>query len=252
MAPCLNPAVSSRPPPPGGAATGQSSDLVSKWVGESEKLVRQLFEAAHERRPAIIFIDEVDALATTRSDSESESSRRLKNELLVRMSDAKEGVLVLAATNLPWAIDPAVRRRFEKRVYIPLPDDTARLSLLRIHLGSTPHSLSDGAMASIARRTPGLSGADISVLVRDALMEPVRALQQASHFRVGADGLWEQCRASDRGARQMSLLQVPPQQLRTPEVTEAHFERALHGARPSVGRDDHAKFEQFTREFGSG
>ena len=92
----------------------------------------------------------------------------------------------------------------------------------------------------------------MSVLVRDALMEPVRGLQQATHFRQGADDMWEACGARDRGAKQMSLLQVPPQMLRTPEVTDAHFQAVIKGTRSSVGREDHAKFEQFTKEFGSG
>ncbi|KAL1519705.1 hypothetical protein AB1Y20_023215 [Prymnesium parvum] len=229
-----------------------SSDLVSKWVGESEKLVRALFEAASARRPAIIFIDEIDALATTRTDSESDSSRRLKNELLVRMSDAPEGVLVLAATNMPWALDPAVRRRFEKRVYIPLPDANARLALLKIHLGATPHRLSEGMCRTIAQRTEGFSGADMSVLVRDALMEPVRHLQQATHFRQGANGLWEACGPRDRGAQKISLMQVPAQALATPEVRDEHFARVLQRARPSVGKEDQSKYEEFTREFGTG
>ena len=167
-----------------------SSDLVSKWVGESEKLVRALFEEAARRRPAIIFIDEVDALASTRRDGESDASRRLKNELLVRMSAIESGVLVLGATNIPWELDAAVRRRFERRVYIPLPDEGARRELLRIHLGETPHSLAPSDLDRLASRTMGLSGADVSVLVRDALLEPVRALQAATHFRQGADGRW--------------------------------------------------------------
>ena len=72
----------------------------------------------------------------------------------------------------------------------------------------------------------------------------MRSLQQATHFRQAADGMWEACAPRDRGARQIGLLQVPPQQLRTPEVTVAHFERVLRTARPSVGKDDHAQFER--------
>ena len=87
-----------------------SSDLVSKWVGESEKQVRALFESAERRKPAIIFIDEVDALASARSENEAEASRRLKNELLVRMSGVGQGVLVLGATNVPWEIRPRRRK----------------------------------------------------------------------------------------------------------------------------------------------
>lgn len=229
-----------------------SSDLTSKWVGESEKLVRSLFEAAEARKPAIIFIDEVDALTTARTDDESEASRRLKNELLVRMSSVGDGVLVLGATNVPWALDAAVRRRFERRIYIPLPDTQSRESLLRIHLGRTPHTLSDSHIRHLARRTDGLSGADVSVLVRDALMQPLRDLQSATHFRIGADGAWVPCDARDRGAREMRLMQVPADNLSNPEVTPAHFDKALTTTRPSVAASDLRRHEAFTKEFGSG
>lgn len=220
-------------------------------MGESEKLVRALFESASQRQPAIVFIDEVDALCSSRSDSESDASRRLKNEMLVRMSAAAEGVLVLGATNIPWGLDPAVRRRFERRIYIPLPDEPARLALLRIALGSTPRSLQEADLQAVARRTDGLSGADISVLVRDALMEPVREMQQATHFRQERDGTWAPCAPAAQGARRMALMEVPAAMLKTPLVTAAHFERAVRSARPTVSQEDLAQQDKFTQEFGS-
>jgi vacuolar protein-sorting-associated protein 4 len=94
-----------------------SSDLVSKWMGESERLVKQLFTMARENKPAIIFIDEVDSLCGTRGEGESEASRRIKTEFLVQMQGVGHedtGVLVLGATNIPWALDMAIKRRFEK------------------------------------------------------------------------------------------------------------------------------------------
>jgi vacuolar protein-sorting-associated protein 4 len=229
-----------------------SSDLVSKWVGDSEKLVRALFDSATQRKPSIIFIDEVDALCSNRSDTDSEASRRLKNELLVRMSAAEDGVLVLGATNLPFALDPAVRRRFERRILIPLPDEAARSALLRIHLGQTPHTLSADEIAAVARRCEGLSGADVSVLVRDALMEPVRELQTATHFARDADGNWAPCAPNARGAKAMSLMEVPATALKTPKTIAAHFERALRAVRPTVGADDLRRHTEFEREFGAG
>lgn len=229
-----------------------SSDLVSKWVGESEKLVRTLFESAGAHTPAIVFIDEVDALATARSDGESEASRRLKNELLVRMSAAPDGVLVLGATNMPWELDPAVRRRFERRVYIPLPDRSARRELMTIHLGETPHCLSEKALADAAKRTRGLSGADLSCVVRDALMEPIRQLQHCDFFAQRGDGMWAPCERSAPGARQMSLMEVPPSQLAAPLVTNDHLEAALRSARPTVSAADLKRHEEFTREFATG
>jgi vacuolar protein-sorting-associated protein 4 len=130
-----------------------SSDLVSKWQGESERLVKQMFEMARESKPSIIFIDEIDSLCTARcpsytptlslssltlhcrSEGESESSRRIKTEFLVQMDGVgsnQSGVLVLGATNVPWELDPAMRRRFEKRVYIALPEPPARTTMFKV------------------------------------------------------------------------------------------------------------------------
>lgn len=214
--------------------------------------MRALFASAAARRPSVVFIDEVDALTSARGEGESDATRRLKNELLVRMSSVEDGVLVLGATNIPWGLDPAVRRRFERRVYIPLPDASARRSLLSIHLGSTPHSLTERDLESIARRADGLSGADVSVLVRDALMGPVREMQSATHFRPDAHGNLCPAAPTDRGAKPMALMDIPASRIGTPLVTAQHFERALTAVRPTVGADDLRQHEAFRREFGSG
>lgn len=164
-----------------------SSDLVSKWMGESERLVKQLFAMAREARPSIIFIDEVDSLCGTRSEGESEASRRIKTEFLVQMNgvsnDDQTNVLVLGATNIPWALDTAIKRRFEKRVYIPLPELDARRRIFELNIGSTPCQLSPKDLRLLASETEGYSGADIAVLVREALMQPVRRVMNATHFK---------------------------------------------------------------------
>lgn len=165
----------------------KSSDLVSKWLGESEKLVKNLFELARAHKPSIIFIDEVDSLCSARSENESESARRIKTEFLVQMQGVgqdMDGILVLGATNIPWVLDSAIRRRFEKRIYIPLPEEMARLAMFKIHLGNTAHTLTEENLRQLAKRTDRYSGADISIIVRDALMQPVRKVQTATHFKV--------------------------------------------------------------------
>ena len=151
-----------------------ASDLVSKWQGESERLVKTLFEMAREKKPSIIFIDEIDSIAGERSDGESESTRRIKTEFLVQMQGVgkgNDGVLVLGATNTPWSLDSAVRRRFEKRIYIGLPDPNARETMFKLHMGDTPNNLTPADFKWLAQNSHKFSGADCGVCVRDAIME---------------------------------------------------------------------------------
>jgi vacuolar protein-sorting-associated protein 4 len=113
---------------------------------------------AREQKPAIIFIDEVDSLCGTRGEGESEASRRIKTEFLVQMNGVGNddtGVLVLGATNIPWALDNAIKRRFEKRIYIPLPEAEARKRMFELNVGTTPCELAAKEYRDLAERTKG-------------------------------------------------------------------------------------------------
>jgi vacuolar protein-sorting-associated protein 4 len=150
-----------------------ASDLMSKYQGESEKMIRAVMEEARKRKPCIIFIDEIDSVGRKRKEDENESMRRIKNELLKQMDgigSKNEGVVVLAATNAPWEIDSALRRRFEKRVFVDLPEMEARLQILKIHLEGEPMRLKDSDFTRLANQTKGYSGSDLSSLCREALM----------------------------------------------------------------------------------
>lgn len=241
-----------------------SSDLVSKWLGESEKLVRNLFDLARQHKPSIIFIDEVDSLCSSRSDNESESARRIKTEFLVQMQGVgndTEGILVLGATNIPWVLDAAIRRRFEKRIYIPLPEEHARLTMFKLHLGNTFHILTEEDLKTLASKTEGYSGADISIVVRDALMQPVRKVQTATHFRRVSgpsrtnpeevvDDLLTPCSPGSPGAIEMTWMDVPGDKLYEPPVTLSDMLRSLATSKPTVNDEDMAKLEKFKEDFG--
>ncbi|XP_034282590.1 vacuolar protein sorting-associated protein 4A [Pantherophis guttatus] len=241
-----------------------SSDLMSKWLGESEKLVKNLFELARQHKPSIIFIDEVDSLCGSRNENESEAARRIKTEFLVQMQGVgnnNDGTLVLGATNIPWVLDAAIRRRFEKRIYIPLPEELARAQMFKLHLGNTPHNLTEADIHELARKTDGYSGADISIIVRDALMQPVRKVQSATHFKkvqgpsranpgVLVDDLLTPCSPGDPGALEMTWMEVPGDKLLEPLVCMSDMLRSLATTRPTVNAEDLLKVKKFTEDFG--
>ncbi|QPG75327.1 Vacuolar protein sorting-associated protein 4 [Brettanomyces nanus] len=243
-----------------------SSDLVSKWMGESERLVKQLFQMAHEQKPSIIFIDEVDALCGPRGEGESEASRRIKTELLVQMngvSSDSDGVLVLGATNIPWQLDSAIRRRFERRIYIPLPDSEARIDMFKLDIGDTPTALSSQDYHTLAQMTDGYSGHDVAVVVKDALMQPIRKIQTATHFckveetvkeEDGSEEIrvrYQACSPGMQGAIEMNWMDLDGDQMKEPELTMKDFIKSVKTNKPTVNKKDLEKFEEFTRDFGS-
>ena len=233
-----------------------SSDLVSKWMGESERLVKQLFTIAREAKPSVIFIDEVDALCGPRDGGASEASRRIITELLVQMNGVGQdqgGVLVLGATNIPWQLDAAVRRRFERRIYIPLPDSASRARMFELNVSETPTSLTPQDYKQLADMTEGYSGHDVAVCVKDALMQPVRKLQQATHFKDVTTGTQKKlmpCSPGDQGAVEMSWMDVEADELELPELGLKDFIRSVGTTRPTVNGDDLTRQIEFTNDFG--
>ncbi|KAH0794247.1 vacuolar protein sorting-associated protein 4B-like [Histomonas meleagridis] len=232
--------------------TVSTSDLVSKWLGESEKLIRALFDTARDRKPSIIFIDEIDSLLSERTDNDTEASRRIKTEFLVQLDGvgkSMDGILLLAATNTPWSLDPAVRRRFEKKIYIPLPDVEAREYLIGNRMKSTPHSLTQENIHTIAEMTDGFSGADLKILTREASFVSLRNLQSAQYFCEYQGMMWP-CNPDQPGAVPMNWKSIDPQKLHPPLVTMQDFLQALSKVRPSVSPEDLGRYEKWTQEFG--
>lgn len=167
-----------------------------------------------------------------------------------------DGVLVLGATNTPWELDPAMRRRFEKRVYIPLPEPSARASMFKIHVADTPHDLKEADFMHLARITDRFQGGDISNCVREALYTPVRLCQDATHFKRIPDPrgthatVWTPCSPGDDDAVEMSIYDIEGDQLLPPPLTLKHFLKAVANTKPSVAPQDITRHEDWTNEFG--
>lgn len=235
-----------------------SSDLMSKYMGESEKMIKELFRVANEKAPSIIFIDEIDSMCGNRSDNDTDSSRRVKTEFLVQMQGVgsqNEKVLVLGATNLPWALDPAVRRRFERRVLIPLPDMEARMYLIRNKLKGLDKNLSDKDIEHIATKTEGFSGSDLEILCRDSAFEPLHLAQQTDKFKkILKDGKQKYLPVprnyNGNDYITSSVYDLPSNSLELPELVREDLEAALTRSKSSVSKSDLKQYEEWTKQFG--
>jgi SpoVK/Ycf46/Vps4 family AAA+-type ATPase len=144
------------------------ADVLSMWIGESERNLSSLFDKARHSRPCVLFFDEIDALAYSRSKAQSEHTRQVVNEFLAQLdgfSADNQGVLILAATNMPWDVDPAMKRpgRFSRSVFVPPPDAQARARIVELKLAGVPHENIDSQV--IGATTPHFSGADIEGVV---------------------------------------------------------------------------------------
>ncbi|MGC8556794.1 MAG: AAA family ATPase, partial [Fervidicoccus sp.] len=159
-------------------------EVLSKWVGESEKAIREIFRRARQVAPTVIFFDEIDSITPARGlryDS-SGVTDRIVNQLLTEIDGIQplSNVVVIGATNRPDILDPALLRpgRFDRLVYIPPPDKKSRLDILKIHTRKVPLA-SDVDLEKLADMTEGYTGADLEALVREAVMLALREKLEA-------------------------------------------------------------------------
>ncbi|MDD4354094.1 MAG: AAA family ATPase, partial [Candidatus Nanoarchaeia archaeon] len=153
-------------------------EIMSKWVGEAEKQLRKIFDDAEKKAPSIIFIDEIDAIASKRQDNSGEVERRVVAQLLAIMDGLKgRKVIVMAATNRPNSLDPALRRpgRFDREIEIGVPSREGRLEIMKIHTRNMPLA-NDVNLLELANKTHGFVGADLEALCKEAAMNVIRKL----------------------------------------------------------------------------
>lgn len=206
-----------------------AATLVSKWLGESEKLVKRLYEIAKEKQPSIIFIDEVDSLTQARGEGENDAMRRVKTQLLMSMEglSSKKGdrVVTIGATNIPWEIDSAFRRRFQRRIYVTLPDIEARNAIFKIN--SKGIDLNPNIdFHELAVKTEKYSGSDIANICKEAIMSPIRDLDSADL--------------------------ITDTSIKARPVNHDDYLNALQNVKKSVSSNELARFEKWDNEFGAG
>ena len=157
-----------------------ASSLTSKYIGESEKLVRALFELAFEKTPSVVFIDEIESILSKRKEDENEAMKRLKTEFLIQFdgvgSSQDARVLIIGATNRPFDLDPAVVRRLPKRVYIGPFDTEERKFFIKEIISQNDNTITDEQYGKIAELCNNYSNSDLKELCREAAYEPLREI----------------------------------------------------------------------------
>jgi len=207
-------------------------EVLSKWVGESEKAIREIFRKARQAAPTVVFFDEIDAIAPARGMGiDTGVTERIVNQLLAEMDGIEklENVVVIAATNRPDILDPALLRpgRFDRLIYVPPPDKQARLEILKVHTRKVALD-EDVSLEELAERTEGYTGADLAALVREATLRALREAMKACGSKAEKECTDQSCKDTKiQECLKGSLI----------KVGKRHFDEALRKVRPSVSSE---------------
>ncbi|CAH0550041.1 unnamed protein product [Brassicogethes aeneus] len=231
------------------------ADIMQKYLGESEKTIKNYFEMVRNYKGfSILFFDEIDSISQRRGSRDAGYSRRVLTEFMCQMNKLEEtrNCLVVAATNCPWDLDPAVMRRFQRRVYCPLPDDFERYEIIKLMLdesGIEPQALD---WSSLQKQTKGLSGSDIKNGVQAGLDKPLLDLQVNRLWKVTKSGFFEPCDKNtslEENVVCMNLDDIPDKTVRASKPKVADILNALSKVKPTVSQNDVLKYQKYNEEF---
>lgn len=241
-----------------------TASIISKYVGDSAKYIKAMFETIKASKPCILFIDEIDALCTDReTGQQSGESSKAINEFLIQLDgitkDDMSGVLLVGATNLPWRIDGGVLRRFNRRFYIPLPTIEDRQRLLQYCISFNDNDVGPeidrNALWQVAERTVHFSGSDINNLIRAAYSLTIKAIVTATHFKAYGQSKEDffiiPCSASDQHARPLSYQNIKDKsKIKSPAITIDYILESLDKIKPSVNPKTLKRYDEWTDLYG--
>ena len=232
-------------------------DLVGNRLEDSERIVRSLFEKARTETPSVIFIHKIDSL--TDQQPESDLIRRLKTEFLLQMDllhTNTDSNLVIASTSAPWVIAPAIRRRFPRRLYIPLPDEHSRSQVITQNIDPSSSScsfLTPLQISKLSKLTDSYSIPQITQVIKSAFKFPIKRSEAGIYFKKTLEDNKEKfkvCEENEPGSIKLKTSEVPAGCLLYDPVGFKDFCEALRGSRPLVTVNEMYKFREFTENFG--
>ena len=200
-------------------------------------------------RPSIVFFDELDFLCVNRSDTEDESIRRSKTEFLIQIQETRaDNMFIIGATNQPWNIDPALRKRFEKRIFFSLPDYYERKRLFQNILSTSNICLKKKEIEILASKSENFNSFDIHSIVKEVLFLRLKTISSSTHFKSLDNGFWVESSPLDDLFVQISLDQIDPQLLFL-EFNFQDFIDKLKNIKP-ITNETVEKYKSFQRDFG--
>lgn len=210
----------------------KASSLLSKYFGESSKIISALFSKARKLQPSLVFMDEIDSLAPSRDSGIDESSRRVLGQMLEEMdgfeSRHDDKVLFMGATNKPWDLDDALLSRFQRKIFVPLPDAASRKLIFEIHLLGA--DLGNVDLNELVEKSTGYSGRDIAALCQEAVTLMIRE--------------------KNPGLEKLNAKQLEVYTLNTRGLSPEEFDKAFEKVKPSSKADILDKYDEWGKEFG--
>ncbi|XP_018324360.1 vacuolar protein sorting-associated protein 4 [Agrilus planipennis] len=229
------------------------SDILSEYIGKTEKMIKTVFtQIKNSPSMSILFIDEIDGICRKRTGEEQESSRRLKTELMCQLNDfnSNKNAILICATNCPWDLDSAFLRRFQKRIYVPLPDRQERFELLNYYTEKTTLAKTKDSWGPIITQTEGFSGSDLANLVQNALSVPVTELIENKKWKMTDFNMYEPAMENEHfNVIYCGINEIPRNCAKVRNAQISDLIKAVEKIKRTVTVAEDQKYKEYIKQF---